>query len=95
MAEELDMKDKNVAGAVSGENCSCGCGHVHSSEEHAASCCGHEHQQEAEAGHASSCCGHDHGEKKGFCPCGHDTVTGGVGHDRAMGRIFFAQLGGL
>ena len=78
MAEELDMKDKKVAGAVSGENCSCGCGHVHSSEEHAA-----------------SCCGHDHGEKKGFCPCGHDTVTGGVGHDRAMGRIFFALLGGL
>ena len=53
MAEELDMKDKKVAGAVSGENCSCGCGHVHSSEEHAASCCGHDHQHDADAEHAS------------------------------------------
>ena len=86
MAEELDMKDKNVAGAVSGGNCSCGHDHGHAPEEHPASCCGHDHNHDH---------GHDHGETKGFCPCGHDTVTEGVGHDRAMGRIFFALLGGL
>ncbi len=28
------------------------------------------------------------------CPCGHDAV-GGVGHDRAMGRLSFALLGGI
>ncbi|MDR0932615.1 MAG: cation-translocating P-type ATPase [Victivallales bacterium] len=37
---------------------------------------------------------HEH-ESKGYCPCGHDAVEGGVGHDRAMGRIGFAILGGL
>ena len=96
MAEELDMKDKKAAGAVSGEKCSCGHDHGHASEAHAASCCcGHDHGHAPEE-HAASCCGHDHDhEEKGFCPCGHDAVSGGVGHDRAMGRIFFALLGGL
>lgn len=56
--------------------------------------CGHDHAHEHEHEH-TSCCGHDHSEEKGFCPCGHDAVSNGVGHDRAMGRIFFALLGGL
>lgn len=85
MAEEFDMKDKNAAGAVSGETCCCGHDHAHAHEAekaHPAACCCHDHD-------------HDHEEKKGFCPCGHDAVSDGVGHDRAMGRIFFALLGGL
>ena len=56
--------------------------------------CGHDHAHEHEHEH-TSCCGHDHSAEKGFCPCGHDAVSNGVGHDRAMGRIFFALLGGL
>ena len=51
--------------------------------------CGHDHDHEHEHHHD-----HDH-EPGGFCPCGHDAVSGGVGHDRAMGRIFFALLGGI
>lgn len=29
------------------------------------------------------------------CPCGHDAITPGVGHDRSMGRLFFALFGGI
>ena len=66
----------------------CGCGHDHDHEEHEHH--HHDHDEEGGFGHD-----HDHEEKKGFCPCGHDAVSDGVGHDRAMGRIFFALLGGL
>ncbi len=46
--------------------------------------CHHEHEH------------HDHGGAQTLCcPCGHDAVSGGVGHDRAMGKIFFALLGGI
>ena len=65
---------------------------MHIDSEHVAG--GHDHAHEHEHEH-TSCCGHDHSEEKGFCPCGHDAVSNGVGHDRAMGRIFFALLGGL
>ena len=47
------------------------------------------------------CCGHhDHAQKHkmdGTCICGHNHAeeAGGVGHDRAMGRICFAIVGGL
>ncbi len=47
--------------------------------------CGHDHEHEHEHEHSPG----------GNCPCGHDAVTDGVGHDRAMGRIFFAIAGGL
>lgn len=46
--------------------------------------------------HGADCkCGAHHREEKAACPCGHDAPSGGVGHDRAMGRIFFALFGGL
>ncbi len=64
-----------------GADCSCNCGE-HAHEHHH-----HEHTD-------GCCCGGGAEEQKGFCPCGHDAV-GGAGHDRAMGRIFFALLGGL
>ena len=43
-------------------------------------------------------CGHHehHHEADSTCICGHDhKAEGGVGHDRSMGRIFFALVGGL
>lgn len=65
--------------------CGCGCGHEHN----------HDHSQE-------HCSEHDHNKPKtmmdGVCICGHnhhEEATGGVGHDRAMGKIFFALLGGI
>ncbi|MDD3153308.1 MAG: heavy metal translocating P-type ATPase [Victivallaceae bacterium] len=54
-------------------------GHIH--DEHCA--CGHHHNHS-----------HDQEEGRPACPCGHDAV-GGVGHDRTMGKISFALLGGL
>ena len=74
----------------------CGCGHDHGPAGTA--CCGHDHDQAEPAGHdhgatGAACCGHDHGGRVA-CPCGHDAV-GGVGHDRAMGRLSFALLGGI
>ena len=86
---------------------SCGCGHDH---EHQHSCeCGHDHAHEHKHEHACSCghdhehehkhscgCGHDHEEHgKPNCPCGHDSLTEGTGHDRGMGKLFFALGGGL
>ena len=70
-------------------NCSCGHDHAH---EHSCAC-GHDHKHE----HAHSCaCGHDHEEhSKPNCPCGHDSLTEGTGHDRGMGKLFFALGGGL
>jgi len=61
-------------------SCACGCGHEH-----------HEH------GDGSCVCGHDHHEHMdGTCICGHDhKAEGGVGHDRAMGKIFFVLFGGI
>ncbi|WP_288611920.1 cation-translocating P-type ATPase [uncultured Victivallis sp.] len=52
----------------------------------------HQHTENCSCGHDHE---HEHEHKGGYCPCGHDAVDGGVGHDRAMGRIFFAILGGL
>ncbi len=73
------MAEADIKKHVHSENCSCN----HAGHEHH-----HEHQ------HGENCsCGAE--EPKGFCPCGHDSVSNGVGHDRAMGRIFFALLGGL
>ncbi len=98
-----EMKDKTAkktdtatAGqeAHSGKGCSCGHDHKH---EHGENCsCKHNHKHE----HGENCsCGHDHkhehAEGKPKCPCGHDALTEGVGHDRSMGRIFFALFGGV
>ncbi len=48
------------------------------------------------AGGAACACGHEHPEEKAACICGHEhRPEGGVGHDRAMGRVFFALFGGL
>ncbi len=68
----------------------CSCGHDH---DHSGSCsCGHDHKHEHE--HCS--CGHDHGHMDGTCICGHNhKVEGGVGHDRAMGKVFFVLFGGI
>ncbi len=77
----------------------CSCGHD-DNHQHDGSCCGG-HAVEAKAACA---CGHDHehehaghSHQNGACICGHDhsPQTEGVGHDRAMGRIFFALLGGI
>ncbi len=46
--------------------------------------CGNKHHHEHHEHH------HEH---RGNCPCGHD--AGGTGHDRNMGKISFAVLGGL
>ena len=65
------------------ETCACGCGHDHD----------HDHHEHGEA----CSCGHDHHEHMdGTCICGHDhKAEGGVGHDRAMGKIFFVLFGGI
>ena len=56
-------------------------------------CCGHDHSHEHD--HGKCCCGHDHQEDS-TCICGHDhKAEGGVGHDRAMGRVCFALVGGI
>jgi len=64
------------------ETCACGCGHDHDHHDHAGETCS---------------CGHDHHEHMdGTCICGHDhKAEGGVGHDRAMGKIFFVLFGGI
>ena len=86
---------------------SCGCGHDHEHHHEHACSCGHDHEHDHE--HACSCghdhehehkhtcaCGHDHEEHgKPNCPCGHDSLTEGTGHDRGMGKLFFALGGGL
>ncbi len=83
MADEKEMKVANAA--------PCACGHNHDAGHQHSAECDHDHEHEH---HHDGCCGHDHEEQGGFCPCGHDAV-GGVGHDRAMGRIYFALIGGL
>ena len=63
----------------------CNCDHHHEHHEH------HEH-------HDCSCsCGHEHHEHQdSTCICGHDhKAEGGVGHDRSMGRVCFALIGGI
>ncbi len=53
-------------------------------------CCGHDHA------HDHGKCSHDHGKQDSTCICGHDhKAEGGVGHDRSMGRVFFALVGGI
>ncbi len=69
------------------KNChgACDCqNHNHEHHEHDAKCsCGHHHH-------------HDHEEMDSTCICGHDhKAEGGVGHDRSMGRLFFALFGGM
>ena len=67
------------------EKCACGRDHEH---EEQTCLCGHDHGHEHEHEHEGhTCiCGHDHGA---------DTLTDGVGHDRAIGKLFFALTGGL
>ena len=56
-------------------------------------CCGHDHHSHA---HDNCSCGHDHSREDSTCICGHDhKAEGGVGHDRSMGRVFFALIGGI
>ncbi len=64
----------------------CGCGHDHAHEHEHDGCCGHDH---APAGAVASAAA-----ERPACPCGHDAV-GGVGHDRSMGRISSALVGGM
>ena len=72
-------------------NCSCGHDHEH---KHDHCCCGHDHDHKHDHEHCS--CGSDHEHMDSTCICGHDhKAEGGVGHDRAMGRIAFAIIGGL
>ena len=70
---------------------SCCCGHDH---DHGHSCkCGNDHHD-----HGHCACGHDHehGKEDSTCICGHDhKAEGGVGHDRSMGRVCFALIGGI
>ena len=68
---------------------SCSCGHDHKHDHNCS--CGHDHK------HDHSCsCGHDHDHMDGTCICGHNhKEEGGVGHDRAMGKIFFVLFGGI
>ncbi|MBE6388796.1 MAG: cation-translocating P-type ATPase [Lentisphaerae bacterium] len=69
----------------------CACGHDH---EHDHCNCGHDHHDHE---HDHCNCGHDHHHKEdSTCICGHDhKAEGGVGHDRSMGRVFFALVGGI
>ena len=54
--------------------------------------CGHDHEHH----HDHCSCGHDHGKEDSTCICGHDhKAEGGVGHDRSMGRVCFALVGGI
>ena len=66
-----------------------------SEHNHSAACvCGHDHRHSEDA---PCICGHDHRHSEdSTCICGHDhKAEGGVGHDRAMGRVCFALIGGL
>lgn len=65
-----------------GNHCDCK-SHDHEHHHHDGECsCGHEH--------------HHHDEMDSTCICGHDhKAEGGVGHDRSMGRLFFALVGGM
>ena len=57
-------------------------------------CCGHDHGHKHDHDHCN--CGHEHGKEDSTCICGHDhKAEGGVGHDRSMGRVFFALVGGI
>ena len=72
---------------------SCACGHDHS-HDHGKCACGHDHAHE----HGKCSCNHDHDHDQmdGTCICGHNhKEEGGVGHDRAMGKIFFVLFGGI
>ena len=68
-----------------------------------AAACGHDHEDRHHHHHDGECCCHEHHhgeehENDAACICGHDhksEAVGGVGHDRAMGRIFFALFGGI
>ena len=73
------------------ENCSCGHDYEHHHHENCS--CGHDHEHH----HHDHCsCGHDHGKEDSTCICGHDhKAEGGVGHDRSMGRVCFALVGGI
>ena len=64
--------------------CSCGHNHDHS-HDHGHDCCNHGN------------CHHDHSKQDSTCICGHDhkAESGGVGHDRSMGRVCFALCGGI
>ena len=54
--------------------------------------CGHDHDHK----HENCSCGHDHDHMDSTCICGHDhKAEGGVGHDRSMGRVCFALVGGI
>ena len=72
---------KNCHGACDCQN------HNHEHHEH------HEHDAKCSCGHHHH---HDHEEMDSTCICGHDhKAEGGVGHDRSMGRLFFALVGGM
>ncbi|MBE6363919.1 MAG: cadmium-translocating P-type ATPase [Lentisphaerae bacterium] len=72
---------KNCHGACDCQN------HNHEHHEH------HEHDAKCSCGHHHH---HDHDEMDSTCICGHDhKAEGGVGHDRSMGRLFFALVGGM
>ena len=59
---------------------------IQTSESHCECGCGHHDHHHH----------HDHDAPDSTCICGHDhKAEGGVGHDRAMGRLFFALVGGL
>ena len=65
------------------KHCQCGCSaSEHKHHDHGHKCgCGHDHK---------------HDEMDSTCICGHDhKAEGGVGHDRSMGRLFFALVGGM
>ena len=73
-------------------NCKCGHDHTHDNDHNCK--CGHDHAHDND----HNCkCGHDHDHAPdSTCICGHDhKAEGGVGHDRNMGRIGFALLGGI
>ena len=68
--------------------------HDKTPHDHTACACGHDHAHD----HAACACGHDHHhhDHDQTCICGHEhNLTDGAGHDRAMGRICFALVGGL
>ena len=59
---------------------------THTAEDSCGCSCGHHDHQHH----------HEHEETDSTCICGHDhKAEGGVGHDRSMGRLFFALVGGL
>ncbi|MBO5667523.1 MAG: cation-translocating P-type ATPase [Lentisphaeria bacterium] len=67
--------------------------HIHNHQHGCA--CGHDHHDH-EHDHGHCACGHDHHHEDSTCICGHDhKAEGGVGHDRSMGRVFFALVGGI